>query len=64
MLQTAAGEPAVAITNLLKEIEPDKPTGLEARCSVAAFLAARRRSMIQQAGLDWTLDAPAGGHGG
>ena len=32
MLQTAAGEPAVSVSNLLKEIESDKPTGLK-RCA-------------------------------
>ena len=30
MLQTASGEPVVTVANLLKEIEPDKPTGLKA----------------------------------
>ena len=30
MLQTAAGEPVVTMTSLLKEIEPDKPTGIKA----------------------------------
>ena len=29
MLQTASGETAVSVSNLLKEIESDKPTGLK-----------------------------------
>ena len=44
MLQTAAGEPTVSVTNLLKEIEPDKPTGLKRAAVVAAVLASTRRS--------------------
>jgi len=53
MLQTAAGEPVVTITSLLKEIEPEKPTGFKA---VVASLHFTRHAaeVIQQAGLTWT----------
>jgi len=53
MLQTAVGEPVVAITSLLKEIEPDKPTGFK---SVLASLHFTRHAQeqIQQAGLSWS----------
>ena len=42
MLQTAAGEPVVSVSNLLKEIEPDKPTGSEA--------AVRQHAVFQACG--------------
>ncbi len=48
MLQTAAGEPAVTITNLLKEIEPDKPDRFKALLSDAAVLASTRRSRFSR----------------
>jgi len=53
MLHTAAGEPVVAITNLLKEIEPEKPTGFK---SILASLHFSRhaKEQIQQAGLSWS----------
>ena len=53
MLQTAVGEPVVAITSLLKEIEPEKPTGFK---SVLASLHFTRHAQeqIQQAGLSWS----------
>ena len=44
MLQTAAGEPVVAITNLLKEIEPDKPGGVKQRARSRCSSPATRRS--------------------
>jgi tight adherence protein B len=55
MLQTAAGEPVVTMTNLLKEIEPEKPTGMKA---VLASLHFTRhvQEQIQQAGLNWTAN--------
>jgi tight adherence protein B len=53
MLQTASGEHVVAITNLLKEIEPDKPTGLKAIIRSLHF-SKHAQEMIQQAGLNWT----------
>jgi tight adherence protein B len=53
MLQTASGEPVVSVANLLKEIEPDKPTGLKAIVGQLHF-SKHAQEMIQQAGLNWT----------
>jgi len=53
MLSTAAGEPVVTITSLLKEIEPDKPTGFKAVLRSLQF-SRHLQEMIQQAGLTWT----------
>jgi tight adherence protein B len=53
MLSTAAGEPVVTITNLLKEIEPDKPTGFKAVVRSLQF-SRHVQEQIQQAGLSWT----------
>jgi len=53
MLHTAAGEPVVTITNLLKEIEPDKATGVKALVQSLQF-SKHAQEMIQQAGLNWT----------
>src|SRR5215475_13784760 len=53
MLQTAAGEPVVTITSLLKEIEPDKPSGLKAVVASLQFTR-HAQELIQQAGLNWT----------
>src|SRR5215471_735493 len=53
MLQTAAGEPVVTMTSLLKEIEPDKPTGLKAVLASLHFTK-HAQEQIQQAGLNWT----------
>jgi tight adherence protein B len=55
MLQTAAGEPVVAISNLLKEIESDKQTGLKALIQSLQF-SKHAAEMIQQAGLNWTVN--------
>jgi tight adherence protein B len=53
MLHTAGGEPVVTITNLLKEIEPDKPSGL--RQIVGALHFTRHaQEQLQQAGMNWT----------
>lgn len=54
MLQTAAGEPVVAMSNLLKEIEPDKPSGFKAVVQSLHF-SQHAQEMIQQAGLNWTV---------
>src|ERR1044071_1997245 len=53
MLQTAAGEPVIAITNLLKEIEPENAGGLK---QIIASLHFARHAQVQiiQAGLTWT----------
>jgi tight adherence protein B len=53
MLQTAAGEPVVTITSLLKEIEPDKPSGLKAVVASLHF-SRHAQEVMQQAGLNWT----------
>lgn len=53
MLQTASGEQVVSMTNLLKEIEPDKQTGLKALVTSLQF-SRHAEEMIQQAGLNWT----------
>jgi tight adherence protein B len=53
MLQTASGEQAVTLTNLLKEIEPDKPTGLSQIVSSLHF-SKHAQEQIAQAGLTWT----------
>jgi tight adherence protein B len=54
MLQTASGEPVVTVANLLKEIEPDKPTGMKALVASLQF-SKHAQEMIQQAGLSWTV---------
>jgi tight adherence protein B len=53
MLHTAAGEPVVAITNLLKEIEPEKPTGFKSVLASMHFTK-HAKEQIQQAGLNWS----------
>jgi len=53
MLQTAAGEPVVAITNLLKEIEPENTGGFKQLVSSLHF-ARHAQTQIAQAGLAWS----------
>ena len=53
MLQTAAGEAVVTITNLLKEIEPENPGGLKQLVSSLHF-ARHAKVQIMQAGLTWS----------
>src|SRR5215831_15259295 len=53
MLHTAAGEPVVAVTNLLKEIDTDKPTGVKAILRSLQF-SRHTQEQIQQAGLSWS----------
>ena len=53
MLQTASGEPVVQVTNLLKEIDPDKPTGLKHLLKSFQF-SRHAQEQIQQAGLSWS----------
>jgi tight adherence protein B len=53
MLQTASGETAVNVSNLLKEIENDKPTGLKRLFSSMQF-SKHAEEQIQQAGLNWS----------
>src|ERR1022692_1955784 len=53
MLETATGEKTVTLTNLLKEIEPDKPTGLSQVVSSLHF-SKHAQEQITQAGLTWS----------
>src|SRR5690349_7989589 len=53
MLHTAAGETAAGVTNLLKELEPDRPTGLKAIIKSLQF-SRHAQEQIQQAGLSWS----------
>jgi tight adherence protein B len=53
MLHTAAGEPVVAIANLLKEIESDKPKGFQQLVASLQFTK-HAQEQIQQAGLSWS----------
>jgi tight adherence protein B len=53
MLHTAAGEPAVAIHNLLKEINSEIPSGFKALLASLHFTR-HAQEQIQQAGLNWT----------
>src|SRR3954452_6435729 len=53
MLPTASGEPVVTVANLLKELEPDKKTGIKAVVASLHF-SHHAQEMIQQAGLNWT----------
>ena len=53
MLHTASGEPVVSVSNLLKEIETEKPTGLKNMLASLQF-SRHAAEMIQQAGLDWS----------
>jgi tight adherence protein B len=53
MLQTASGEPVVAVANLLKEIENDKPTGFKALLKTLQFTR-HAQEQIQQAGMTWS----------
>jgi tight adherence protein B len=53
MLQTAAGEEKISVTNLLKEIDSDRPTGLK-RILTSFHFSKHAAEQIQQAGLDWS----------
>ena len=53
MLHTASGEDVVSVSNLLKEIESDKPSGLKRLFSSMQF-SKHADEMIQQAGLSWS----------
>ncbi len=52
MLQTAAGEPVVAVASLLKEMEPDRETGLKGLLHSLQFTR-HAQEQLQQAGLNW-----------
>ena len=53
MLQTASGESVITVSNLLKEIETDKPKGLKRLLQGMQF-SKHAALMIQQAGLNWS----------
>ena len=53
MLHTASGEPVVSVSNLLKEIESDKPSGIK-RLLASLEFSRHAALQIQQAGLDWS----------
>ena len=53
MLQTASGETPVQITNLLKDIDPDRPTGIKHLLASLQF-SRHAQEQIQQAGLNWS----------
>ncbi|HXA50012.1 MAG TPA: type II secretion system F family protein [Candidatus Acidoferrum sp.] len=53
MLETASGETTVSVTNLLKELEPDRPTGMK-RLLTSLQFSRHAAEQIQQAGLNWS----------
>ncbi len=53
MLQTASGEPVVSVSNLLKELESERPGGLKRIFSGMQF-SRHAAEQIQQAGLNWS----------
>jgi tight adherence protein B len=56
MLHTASGDEDVSVSNLLKEIDSDKPTGLK-RLMVSLQFSKHAEEQIQQAGLTWTASS-------
>jgi tight adherence protein B len=56
MLHTVSGDEDVSVSNLLKEIESDKPTGLK-RLVASLHFAKHAEELIQQAGLTWTANS-------
>jgi tight adherence protein B len=55
MLHTASGDEDVSVSNLLKEIDSDKPTGLKRLLNSLKF-SKHAEEQIQQAGLTWTAN--------
>lgn len=53
MLHTASGEETIPISNLLKEIESDKPSGFKGMLKSFQFSRHAQRQ-IQQAGMSWS----------
>ena len=53
MLETATGETAVSVTTLLKELEPDRPTGIKGLLRSFQF-SRHAQVQLQQAGLSWS----------
>ena len=53
MLHTASGEQTIPISNLLKKIESDKPSGFKGILKSFQFSRHAQRQ-IQQAGMSWS----------
>jgi tight adherence protein B len=53
MLETASGEATVSVTTLLKELEPDRPSGLRGLLKSFQF-SKHAQVQLQQAGLNWS----------
>jgi tight adherence protein B len=53
MLHTASGEEVVPVTNLLKDIDQERPTGFKAFLAKLQF-SRHAQEQIQQAGMDWS----------
>jgi tight adherence protein B len=53
MLQTASGEATVTVTTLLRDLEPEKPTGLKGLLRSFQF-SKHAQVQLQQAGLSWS----------
>jgi tight adherence protein B len=53
MLKTVAGEPVVAIHNLLKEINSESPSGFKSLL-VSLHFTRHAQELIQQAGMSWS----------
>ncbi|HJT89631.1 MAG TPA: type II secretion system F family protein [Bryobacteraceae bacterium] len=53
MLETASGESAVSVATLLKELDPERPTGVKALLSSFQF-SRHAQVQLQQAGLNWS----------
>ena len=55
MLHTASGDEDISVSNLLKEIDSEKPTGLKRLLNSLQF-SKHAEEQIQQAGLNWTAN--------
>src|SRR5664279_4772885 len=55
MLHTASGESVTSVSNLLKEIETEKPSGLKRLLSTMQF-SKFAAEQIQQAGVTWSAN--------
>jgi tight adherence protein B len=53
MLMTASGEVRTTLSNLLKEAEPDRPTGIKALLSSLQF-SRQAQVLLTEAGMTWT----------
>ncbi|MBS1857899.1 MAG: type II secretion system F family protein [Acidobacteria bacterium] len=53
MLDMASGETKVSVSNLLKELEPERPTGIK-RLVASLQFSKHAAEQIQQAGLNWS----------